>query len=301
MNALEILVSFPGGEVSETINEMEEILYEATYTRGLNSRPIFRLHVPWMTTRWDYMVPEQQARYRKQLFSCGDLDICSRSDMLSMPYQKLQKIIEVSFYNLQQMLIIGKPNVKLPKASPRRSLLWDAIIISSVRLHDFLENASGNQPDERYHLLERSVVKNLKILLDYGYDPLGKSFDGDEFADQDWSKAFGPTDLARQHGILDLWREALLQGGYNADMIIGGSASLENEQRFENLKLKTVHMNENLDTKRDIHSRTKMAAAALVFVENLVFEICKTILLASQQSLTALLLLFLIAILLIST
>ena len=301
MNAIEILISFPGGEFSETINELEEILFEATYIIGLNSRPIFRLHVPWMTTRWDYIVPELQARYRKQLFSCGDLDICSRSDVLSMPYQKLQKIIEVSFYSLQQMLTIVNPNVKHPRACPRRSLLWDAITISSMRLNEFLENASGNQPDERYHLLEESVVRNLKILLDHGYDPLGKYHDGDEFADPDWSQAFGPTDQARQHGILDLWREALLQSGHNADMIIGGSASIENEQRLENLKSKTVHVNDNLDKKRNIHSPTKKGAAAPVSVKNPVSEICNAILLAGQQFLTALLLLLLIAILLIST
>lgn len=224
--------------------------------------------------------------------------------ILSMPYTQLQETLDFDYDRLQRIVILKKLGV-ICETSPRHSLLHDAITMPSMRLSELLTDVSSCQLNQRYRLLRESIVKNLSLLLDYKHDPSGKHIEISEFADQHWSQDFRPTDQARQNGILELWREALLRSGYDADTIMGRSVLLDSMDNADDMTI------EEADTATKGNKRTKlkslnpgsyrvmkMGIDTIIFILGLLVEIFEDILFFGKRSVTVLVLSLSIALLL---
>lgn len=72
-------------------------------------------------------------------------------------------------------------------------------------------------------LVEAFLIHKLTLLLKREHCPRGALGRSNQFPDLDWLKFYSPTKLARDLGVLELWRKALVQSGHDASDIIDES------------------------------------------------------------------------------
>lgn len=103
------------------------------------------------------------------------------------------------------------------------SLLAFAFTSGAKAMTDFFDETTWEFRDGRHNLIEEWVIRIMTIILKHGASPDGRLPGNKGFADYRWSESFSPTDMARDLDMLEIWREALVRSGFDADSIIDES------------------------------------------------------------------------------
>lgn len=105
-------------------------------------------------------------------------------------------------------------------------LLQSCFLERTIMSGSFFIHQSTNEPEiylaGARNLVKRVLIQKLVLLLKRGHCPRG-ALVSNLFPDLDWLKLYSPTKLARDLGVLELWREALVQSGHDASDIIDES------------------------------------------------------------------------------
>ncbi|MCJ1270791.1 hypothetical protein MMC22_010688 [Lobaria immixta] len=98
--------------------------------------------------------------------------------------------------------------------------LEKTIMTGSFFIHHPMEEIHEEHRKKLRHLFEQLLIQSLALLMRQGHCPRGTRRGSNELPDLDGWKFYSPTKIARDLGVLELWREALVRSGHDTLDII---------------------------------------------------------------------------------
>ena len=101
--------------------------------------------------------------------------------------------------------------------------LEKTIMTGSFFIHHPMEEIHEEHRKKLRHLFKQLLIQSLALLMRQGHCPRGTRRGSNELPDLDGWKFYSPAKIARDLGVLELWREALVRSGHDALDIIDES------------------------------------------------------------------------------
>lgn len=134
----------------------------------------------------------------REYFSAGSLDVKIREFL-----RKKSSLFLPEYYALMQFCFLEK-----------------TIMTGSFFVHHPVDEVCNEDREGRRKLFEKLLVESLTMLLKRGLCPRGALGGTTKFPNPDWLSLYPPTKIARDLGVVELWREALVRSGLDASDII---------------------------------------------------------------------------------
>lgn len=130
------------------------------------------------------------------------------------------------------------------------SLLAYALKSCAEALAEFFRQVPWELRDGRHKVLEEATIRYMAIVLKHGGSPDGRHTGSARFMEYSWSESSFLTDLALELNILELWREALVRSGLDANSIIDDTIYSGFTDLFDGLVYQESKIKMKTDQKR---------------------------------------------------
>ena len=133
------------------------------------------------------------------------------------------------------------------------------IMTGSFFVHHTVDEVCDEDQGERRELSEKLLIESLTMLLKRGLCPRGALGGATEFPTLELS-LYSPTKIARDLGVLELWREALVRSGHDASDIIDECLYTDLIDLFDGLSYcrnEWIAVIEEMEEKDDDHDKDR--------------------------------------------